>query len=122
MNVDSPSTTCPIAALTTSSKRDMCAPFWAAPRSTTHSKRAENSCSAPFCSSRMTFSTSVTPTRERLIGTLGRCDWTSIVGDAAVGSGVMMRQRVERRELGRGEGRWTKLGIVVSLGCSTWEK
>ena len=50
LKVASPSTTSPIASLTTSSKRDMCAPFWSGPRSTTHSKRAENSCSAPFCS------------------------------------------------------------------------
>ena len=28
LNVDSPRTTSPIASLTTSSKRDMCAPFW----------------------------------------------------------------------------------------------
>ena len=45
LNGDSPRTTSPIASLTTSSKRDMCAPFWSGPSSTTHSKRAENSCS-----------------------------------------------------------------------------
>ena len=56
----------PIASLTTSSKRDMCAPFWFGPRSTTHSKRARNSCSLPSWSRRITFSTPVTPTRERL--------------------------------------------------------
>jgi len=48
LNVGSPSTTWPIASLTTSSKRDMCAPFCSGPRSTTHSKRAENNCSVSW--------------------------------------------------------------------------
>jgi len=63
-----------IASLTTSSKRDMCAPFWLGPSSTTHSKRAENSCSEPLHRIRITFSTPVTPTRERLSATAGGCD------------------------------------------------
>ena len=79
LNVDSPRTTSPIASLTTSSKRDMCAPFWLGPSSTTHSKRAENSCSVPFCWIRITFSTPVTPTRERLSWTDGRRAWTSVM-------------------------------------------
>ena len=37
-----------IASLTTSSKRDMCAPFWFGPSSTTHSKRAQKRWSMPF--------------------------------------------------------------------------
>ena len=49
-----------------SSKRDMCAPFWLGPSSTTHSNLAQNSCSLPFCLRRMTFSTPVTPTSDRL--------------------------------------------------------
>ena len=40
-NADSPRTTSPIASLTTSSKRDMCAPFCCGPRSTKHSSRAQ---------------------------------------------------------------------------------
>ena len=79
LNVDSPRTTSPIASLTTSSNRDMCAPFWSRPSSTTHSNRAENSCSEPFCRIRITFSTPVTPTRERLSWTAGRRAWTSVM-------------------------------------------
>src|ERR1039458_9222275 len=75
--VDSPSTTSPIASLTTSSKRDMWAPFWSDPRSTTHSNRAEKNWSDPVWRSRMTFSTPVTPTRERLNASDGADDWTS---------------------------------------------
>ena len=85
LNVDSPSTTSPIASLTTSSKRDMCAPFCSGPSSTTHSNRAENSCSAPFWRIRITFSTPVTPTRERLSCTVGRRAWTSVIETLEVG-------------------------------------
>ena len=56
-NGDSLSTTSPIASLMTSSKRDMCAPFWSRLRSTKQSKRAKNSSSRM----RTTFSTPVTP-------------------------------------------------------------
>ena len=74
---DSPSTTSPIASLTTSSKRDMCAPFCCGPRSTKQSSRAEYSCSVPFARIRITFSTFVTPTRESETCSVGTCDWTS---------------------------------------------
>src|SRR5581483_7544854 len=50
----------------------------------THSKRAEKSCSVPFWPSRITFSTLLTPTRERLRASVGDCDWTSIIPVAAV--------------------------------------
>src|ERR1039458_7519761 len=72
-NGDSLSTTSPIASLTTSSKRDMCAPFWSEPRSTKQSMRARNSSSWM----RTTFSTPVTPTRESPTGTEGGRAWTS---------------------------------------------
>jgi len=85
LNVDSPSTTSPIASLMTSSKRDMCAPFWLRPSSTTHSKLAEKSCSVPLWRMRITFSTPVTPTRERLSCTAGRRAWTSVIGTLDVG-------------------------------------
>src|ERR671917_2025556 len=62
-----------IASLTTSSKRLMCAPFWCGPRSTKQSRRAENR-SFPI---RMTFSTLVTPTRERDRESVGTRLWTS---------------------------------------------
>ena len=72
-NGDSLSTTSPIASLTTSSKRDMCAPFWSRLRSTKQSSRAKNSSSRM----RTTFSTPVTPTRESPTGTAGARAWTS---------------------------------------------
>ena len=72
-NGDSLRTTSPIASLTTSSKRDMCAPFCAELRSTKQANRAKNSSSRM----RTTFSTPVTPTRERPIGTEGARAWTS---------------------------------------------
>ena len=56
--------TSPIASLTTSSKRDMCAPFWRGPRSTKHSSLRAEELLAPVGAIRMTFSTPVTPTRE----------------------------------------------------------
>ena len=68
------STTSPIASLTTSSKRDMCAPFCARLRSTKHSRRAKNSSSRM----RTTFSTPVTPTRERPTPIAGVRAWTSV--------------------------------------------
>ena len=63
--------TSPIASLTTSSKRDMCAPFWRGPRSTKQSSLAENSRSVPPDAMRMTFSTFVTPTRESEMCSVG---------------------------------------------------
>ncbi len=72
-NGDSVSTTSPIASLTTSSKRDMCAPFWSRLKSTKHSRRAKNSSSRM----RTTFSTPVTPTRERPTRTEGARACTS---------------------------------------------
>ena len=82
LKVDSPSTTSPMTSLTTSSKRDMCAPFCCAPRSTKHCSRAEKSCSSPCWRMRTIFSISVTPTRERLTRRLGACAWTSVRGGA----------------------------------------
>ena len=70
---DSVRTTSPMASLTTSSKRDMCAPFCSWLRSTKHSSRAKYSSSRI----RTTFSTPVTPTRESPTGTLGVRDCTS---------------------------------------------
>jgi hypothetical protein len=72
-NGDSLRTTSPIASLTTSSKRDMCAPFWSRLRSTKQSRRAKNSSSRM----RTTFSTPVTPTRESPTRTPGGRAWTS---------------------------------------------
>src|SRR3954451_13292124 len=79
-NALSPSTTSPIASLTTSSKRLICAPFWCGPRSTKQSRRAEKSCSAPLARMRMTFSTLVTPTRESERDSVGAWLWTSSKG------------------------------------------
>src|SRR3954454_3483973 len=76
----SPSTTSPMASLTTSSKRLICAPFWCGPRSTKQSRRAEKSCSAPLARMRMTFSTFVTPTRESDRDSVGAWLWTSSKG------------------------------------------
>src|SRR3954470_13558685 len=76
-NALSPSTTSPIASLTTSSKRLICAPFWCGPRPTKQYRRAENSCSDPLARIRMTFSTLVTPTRERERESVGTRLWTS---------------------------------------------
>ena len=67
-----------MTSLTTSSKRDMCAPFCWGPRSTKHSRRAEKSCSSPFWRMRTIFSISVTPTRDRLTRRFGVCAWTSV--------------------------------------------
>ena len=76
--------TSPMTSLTTSSKRDMCAPFCFGPRSTKHSRRAEYSCSAPGGPTRMTFSTFVTPTRESDTWTVGQRSWTSgVAGEGA---------------------------------------
>src|SRR3954470_18675060 len=73
-----PRMTSPIVSLTTSSKRDMCAPFCLGPRSTKHSRRAEKSCGRPSAPAIwMTFSTPVTPTRESETWTVGRDAWTS---------------------------------------------
>ena len=61
------------ASFTTSSKRDMWAPFCLGPRSTKHSMRAWKACSLPFSRMRITFSTPVTPTRESETSTDGSC-------------------------------------------------
>ena len=64
--------TSPMTSLTTSSKRDMCAPFCFGPRSTKHSSLAENSSGRPSLPAmRMIFSTPVTPTRESETWTVG---------------------------------------------------
>ena len=77
-NGDSLRTTSPIASLTTSSKRDMCAPFWSRPRSTKQSSRAKNSSSRM----RTTFSTPVTPTRESPTAIAGRARLDVVAGAA----------------------------------------
>src|SRR5258708_7550830 len=88
------STTSPIASLTTSSKRDMCAPFCWWERSTKQSSCAKYR-SSPI---RTTFSTPVTPTRERPTRMPGVRAWTSspvpIVGDIA-GVGELARTRAK---------------------------
>jgi hypothetical protein len=89
LNAVAPSTTSPIDSLTTSSKRDMCAPFCAEPSSITHSKRAMNSCSVPPVFMRITFSTSVTPTRDRLRASGGALAWTSMTAVAVESVSVM---------------------------------
>ena len=58
--------------MTTSSKRDMCAPFWRGPRSTKQSSFAQYKRSVPFAPIRMTFSTFVTPTRDSETWNVGR--------------------------------------------------
>src|SRR5579872_4042594 len=102
LNVDSPRTTCPIASLTTSSKRDMWAPFWSGPRSTTHSNRAEKSCSRSPWLRRMTFSTPVTPTRERPSWTGGAWACTSRIETVGVRGGFIATHRVDGGECGLG--------------------
>src|SRR5215211_5500293 len=76
-NALSPRITSPIASLTTSSKRDMCAPFWRGPRSTKQSSLAEYSVCVSPASMRITFSTLVTPTRESETCSVGTWFWTS---------------------------------------------
>src|ERR671934_3043641 len=75
----SPITTSSIASSKSSGKRDMCAPFWSASRSTVHSICAEISFSTPACDSRIALLTPVTPTRERPIRTSGEEAWRSSV-------------------------------------------
>src|SRR5256714_2088222 len=75
----SPITTSSIASSKSSGKRDMCAPFWLASRSTVHSISAEISFSAPACDSRIALLTPVTPTRERPMRTSGEEAWRSSV-------------------------------------------
>src|SRR6476646_1745179 len=89
--------TSPMTSLTTSSKRDMCAPFCFGPRSTKHSRFAEKSCGWPSpAAMRITFSTPVMPTRESDTWTVGDDAWTSgwavsVVGCMAVPCRVQVR-------------------------------
>ena len=72
LNVDSPRTTSPIASLTTSSNRDMCAPFWFAAELDDALEARREQLLGPVLRIRITFSTPVTPTRDRLSWTAGR--------------------------------------------------
>src|SRR3954463_13377939 len=92
--------TSPIAAVTVASKRDMWAPFCFGPRSTKHSSRAQKSCSR----TRMTFSTPVTPTRERETWTVGRWDWTSGEPEATC-------MQLDDRPIGPGPKLWYHLSL-----------
>src|SRR5690242_13845879 len=70
----------------------------------------------------MTFSTPVTPTRERLSWTVGSWAWTSIVGSAELCSVAIADSKGRQPVLsGRGWCRWTNLRIVVSLAVSSGE-
>ena len=103
-NAEPPTTVSPIASLTTSSKRDMCAPFCCGPRSTKHSSLAWKSCSAPGAPMRMTFSTPVTPTRDSESLIEGVRFWTSGACERETGSMavVLPADGVESRVSGIG--------------------
>ena len=86
-------TTSSIASLTSSSKRDMCAPFWSGRRSQKHMISAWKSRSVPLWLMRIAFAERVTPALDRLIGAVGRVSWRS---SATLRRVVLMRSRSRR--------------------------